>query len=323
MENPYIKYLKTDKEDIYAFYTEDSNLITYEYKPLHSCPYKIIASNVVGRFSVSHYEGTTYITYYKNDGNLYVCTSKDNKEFTHTICMQNPKNFGSGKIFLVPMEDTCYMVYHIPTEINNIEKLVYLEYIDGIWQSEKEIDKLISNDNQPYYARRLSLDHIVFYYKTAKNLWNSKELLISSNIQSKRNTLFQSNAICVDISIINTSEKIHILYITKSMFRTQVIYQYKHTNAISPPRILWEGSYCQDCLAFLNGDKLNLMWRVNQVLMECISYDEGITFMPISRYSGAYPTKCEKGEFFSNNYNEFNSNGIYIDTSRGNLPFFP
>lgn len=322
MENPYIKYLKTDSGNTYIYYTENGNLIMYEYKPLHSCPYEVIATNVVGRFSLSHYDGTTYITYYKNDGNLYVCTTKDNIQFTHTICMVNPHNFGKGKVFLIPMENTCYMVYNTPTEISNIENLVYSEYVDGVWQSPINIDRLISNGNQNYYARRLSLDHIVFYYKTSKNLWNSKELLISSNTQGKRNTLFQSNSPCIDISIVNTSEKIHMLYITRNMFRTQVVYQYKHTNAISPPRILWEGNYCQHCLAFLEGSKLTLMWRINQVFMECVSYDEGVTFSPVSRYSGLYPSKCEKGEYVaSGGISEFNSTGFYADSIRGNLPF--
>lgn len=320
MENPYIKYLQTNDNKYYVFYTENSNLLMYEYKPMHSCPYISVVVGVVGRFNVSHYENTTYITYYKNDGNLYVCTTKNHTEFTHTLCMIQPPNFGMGKITLIPMESTCYMIYHIQTENNNVDKLVYSEYVDGIWQPNIEIDSFVKNGNNPYHLRRLSDDHIVMYYKTNKNLWCSKELLISSNTQGKRRVLIQPNALCVDMSIVNTSEKIHILYITKTMFRTQVIYQYRHTNAVSPPRIVWEGNYCQHCLIYLEGDKLVLMWRINQVIMECISLDEGITFHPVSRYNGVYPAKCDKIEFYSNNYEEFNSTNMYVDVSKGNLP---
>lgn len=326
MENPYIKYLKTMENETLVFYTENNTLLMFEYKPLYSCPFQIIADNITGKFSVCHYQGTTYVTYYKNDGNLYVCTTKNNIDFTHTLCMVQPPNFPLGKVTLIPTDETCYMIYHTPSQYNNIENLVYSQYIDGIWQAQKIIDQMIIgniNNLNPYFTRRLSDEHLILYYMTSKNLWSSKELLISTNTQGNRKTLIQSNSSFVDISIVNTQEKIHVLYIIKNMFKTQVVYQYRQTDAVSPPRVIWESSYCQHCLAYLQGSKLTLMWRINQVLMECISYDEGATFQPVARYKDFYPNKCDKCEFYSYGENHINTTAIYSNSSKGNLPFMP
>lgn len=47
--------------------------------------------------------------------------------------------------------------------------------------------------------------------------------------------LVQAQTNFIDISIVNDMERIHTLYIIRNMFRTQVLYQYKQTTAISTP----------------------------------------------------------------------------------------
>ena len=104
------------------------------------------------------------------------------------------------------------------------------------------------------------------------------------------------------------------------MFRTQVVYQYKHTSAISTPRILWEDANCDNCLAYLEKGKVILMWTVNGQPMRCVSENGGATFGPAERYMDKFPGYCLKGELLGAEDNSLNATECYGNARHGFLP---
>ncbi|MFI3175181.1 MAG: hypothetical protein R3Y53_08325 [Bacillota bacterium] len=327
MQNANIKYLRTDHGAFYVFYVEGDTLYYYESQAnsqqQHAVPFQVVANAIVGVFSLSHFHDTTYVTYYKNDGNLYVATTTNLVDWSHSLCLLRPQYFGQGKITLIPTDTTCYMLYHTPTETVGVDALFYTEYRDGVWQEGIFFERFIANPTLPYLCHRLGETHVILYYRTSKTAWGSRELLLQQGNRGTALPLLQGNSPCSDISILTTHDKIHMLYSLRSMFRTQIIYQYKQQNTMSPPRILWEGNQCNLCLLFLEGERLTLLWQMNGINLRCISEDGGWSFGSVHRFSEFFPSRCEKGEFVYGTQSMLHAKEIFIDMQRGYVPFLP
>jgi len=120
-----------------------------------------------------------------------------------------------------------------------------------------------------------------------------------------------------DLSIIQDRERIHLLYIVKGLFRSQVIYQYKQSTSISAPRILWESSSCEQCLIFQQNQKLQLLWIANGQPYCCESLNNGNSFSPIEQYTALFPYHCIKGEFMSEENTILNTSEAFGDAQNG------
>ena len=132
--------------------------------------------------------------------------------------------------------------------------------------------------------------------------------------------LIQTPASFHDISVVNDNEKIHLLYIVRGMFRTQVVYQYKHTSAISTPRIIWEDNNCDNCLVYLENGKVILMWTANGHPMRCISETGGASFGATEKYTFPFPEKCMRAELIGAEQALCNTAEWYCDNKNGFLP---
>ncbi len=332
MQNPSIAYVLTDENRLFVFYSKQNNLLYYEYEIDKPQTIQLLESSISGFFSVSYFLDTIYVLYYKEDKNLYVATTKDGSSWKHTLCFSQVENFQKSKPFLLPTEETCFLISHAPTKSNpsqsmqstqSSEALFYHAYDQGIWQNPIFIDQFTPNPQTPFFSKRISQNHIILYYRTSKTTWSAREILLEPLKIGSLVPLFQTNAPCIDLSIINTNEKIHMLYIIRTMFRTQVIYQYKQTNRISPPKILWEGNNCQNCLLTLEYGILTVFWQVNHTLMYCTSVDEGVSFDSAKRFSDAYPQKLQKASFIPSSHCELNASELFVDLNQNHIPFLP
>lgn len=122
---------------------------------------------------------------------------------------------------------------------------------------------------------------------------------------------------CSDLSIIQDRERIHLLYIIKGLFRSQVIYQYKQSASISAPRILWESSSCEQCLIFQQNNKLEAIWISNSQPYCCQSINNGNSFSPIEQYTALFPYHCIKGEFLPEENSTLNASEAFGDAQNG------
>lgn len=149
-------------------------------------------------------------------------------------------------------------------------------------------------------------------------------MLLSPYTMGSLTPLIQTPTNCIDISIVNDAERIHILYIVRGMFRTQVVYQYKQTTVISAPRVLWEDANCDNCLIYMEQGKVVLMWTVNNQPMRCTSENNGATFGIAERFTAGFPTQCFKGELVGADDLLLNAAETYGDSNKGFLPsLFP
>lgn len=318
MQNPSVKYLKTKKGYFYLFYYEHGTIFCRSFaESSWSVPQKI-AEKTTPIFSLCQYEDVAYLLYSGNEGQLYLASSNDFSNWEHRPMMTGTHHTGNTKFFILPTETAFHVIYHLPTESTGVDSLVYTVFREGEWEKPYQIDRFLPMQKTPFLARRLSREHLILYYRTGRNVISAREMLLEPYTLGSVTSLIQPPSPCIDLSIINDEEKIHLLYIVRGMFRTQVVYQYKHTSAISTPRILWEDANCDNCLAYLEGKKLVLMWTVNGQPMRCISKNGGASFGPKERYMEKFPTHCIKGEYIGTS--ALHASECYGDSHQGFLP---
>ena len=319
MQNPHVKYLKT-KNAFHLFYYEQGSILCRHYAAEGWTAPQKIAEKTAPIFSLCHYAEKAHLLYSNAEGQLFMASSADLAQWEHhPISAQLPAG-GNTKFFLLPTEDALHLIYHQPTESTGIDSLVYTVFRDGIWEKPYQIDRFMPLPKTPFLARRLRKEHIILYYRTGRNVVSAREMLLEPYTMGSVTPLIQTPSSCIDLSIVNDSEKIHMLYIVRGMFRTQVVYQYKHTSAISTPRILWEDNNCDNCLVSLQKGKVILMWTVNGQPMRCISETGGTSFGTVEKFTEKFPAKCLKGEWIGTEEDEYNSVECYCDGQNGYLP---
>lgn len=310
MQNPHVKYLKT-KNTFYLFYYEQGSILCRYYAAEGWTLPQKIAEKTAPIFSLCQYREKTHLLYTNVNGQLFMASTDDFSQWDHHSMAEELKSSGNTKFFLLPTEDTFHLIYHQPTESTGIDALVYTSFQNGKWEKPYQIDRFMPMQKTPFLSRRLSKEHIILYYRTGRNIISAREMLLEPYTMGSVTPLIQTPFPCSDLSIVNDSEKIHMLYIVRGMFRTQVVYQYKHTSAISTPRILWEDNNCDNCMVYLQNGNVILMWTVNGQPMRCTSETGGTSFGAVEKYTDRFPSRCLKAELIGAETSEFNSAECY------------
>lgn len=314
MQNPHVKYLKT-KNAFHLFYYEQGSILCRHYAAEGWTAPQKIAEKTAPIFSLCKYAEKAHLLYSNAEGQLFMASSTDLAQWEHHPMSAQLPSGGNTKFFLLPTEDTFHLIYHQPTESTGIDSLVYTVFREGKWEKTYQIDRFMPLPKTPFLARRLRKEHIILYYRTGRNVVSAREMLLEPYTMGSVTPLIQTPSPCTDLSIVNDNEKIHMLYIVRGMFRTQVVYQYKHTSAISTPRILWEDNNCDTCLVSLQKGKVILMWTVNGQPMRCISETGGTSFGPVEKFTEKFPAKCLKGELIGAEEDEYNGVECYGDSN--------
>lgn len=320
MQNPYVKYLKTKNGYFYLFYYEHGNIFCRSFSHDGWTVPQKIAEKASPVFSVCQYEAITYLLYSGGEGQLYLASSADFASWEHRPLRNGISPTDRTRFFLLPTKEAFHIIYHLPTEATGVDSLVYSVFRNGQWEKPYQIDRFLPLKQTPFLARRLSDAHIILYYRTGRNVLSAREMLLTPYTIGSVTPLIQTPTPCTDLSIINDTERIHILYIVRNMFRTQVVYQYKHTVAISTPRILWEDTNCENCLAYQENGRLILMWTANGQPFRCISENGGASFGAGERYMEKFPAYCIKGELLGANDAALNAAECYGNGQHGFLP---
>ena len=310
MQNPHVKYLKT-KNAFYLFYYEQGSILCRYYAAEGWTLPQKIAEKTAPIFSLCQYREKTHLLYTNVNGQLFMASTDDFSQWDPPSMAEELKSSGNTKFFLLPTEDTFHLIYHQPTESTGIDALVYTSFQNGKWEKPYQIDRFMPMQKTPFLSRRLSKEHIILYYRTGRNIISAREMLLEPYTMGSVTPLIQTPFPCSDLSIVNDNEKIHMLYIVRGMFRTQVVYQYKHTSAISTPRILWEDNNCDKCIVYLQNGNVILMWTVNGQPMRCTSETGGTSFGAVEKYTDRFPSRCLKAELIGAETSEFNSAECY------------
>ena len=317
MQIPYVKYLKTKNQDTLLVYFERNTLFFKIGTQSGWSHPQIIADQVNPAFALSQYNGEVFLLYSTRLGELYLMKTKDFAQWDRKQISIEKRDLSQTKFFMIPDQNALHLFYHLPTETTGVHALIYTVFRNGKWEKPCQIDRFLPFGQTPFLTGKRHQRHILLYYRTARNIVTVREMLLSPSTIASMHPVIQTPYPCSDLSIIQDRERIHLLYIVKGLFRSQVIYQYKQSTSISAPRILWESSSCEQCLIFQQNQKLQLLWIANSQPYCCESLNNGNSFSPIEQYTALFPYHCIKGEFMSEENTILNTSEAFGDAQNG------
>lgn len=317
MQIPYVKYLKTKNQDTLLVYFERNTLFFKIGTQSGWSHPQIIADQVNPSFALNQYQQEIFVLYSTRLGELYIIRTKDFIKWDRKQISIEKRDLSQTKFFMIPDQNALHLFYHIPTEITNVHALIYTVFRNGKWEKPCQIDRFLPFGQTPFFTGKRHQKHILLYYRTARNIITAREMLLSPSTIGSMYPVVQTPYPCSDLSIIQDRERIHLLYIIKGLFRSQVIYQYKQSASISAPRILWESSSCEQCLIFQQNNKLNAIWISNNQPYCCQSTNNGNSFSPIEQYTALFPYHCIKGEFLAEENSSLNASEAFGDAQNG------
>lgn len=323
MQEQSIKILRTKKNELMLFSHSDTNnsIVFKKYENTRwSYPQSII-TNVDPFFSlcVSDDERIFILCRDKN-GNIYLCRSDNDMLWESKVLLQNQREESIFSRFFISFNNnTLSLIYNIPSRESKVHYLMNTSFVKGEWSEPEKIDEFIPFDKNPYIINCIKDNHIILYFKTSESTVNSREMLLSPTTLGNLNGIIQTSQICTDISILTTSEKIHILYTTRGMFSSQLVYKSKSEAKISTPRVIWEGQRCEGCILFKIKSRLWIMWISGGIVFYTISDDNGITFENPLRYKGEFCRHPTKVEYIDNcTFDGAEISEIYVDKENNN-----
>ena len=115
------------------------------------------------------------------------------------------------RFFLLPTENAFHMIWHMPTESTHTDALVYSAFREGKWEKPYQIDRFLPMQKVPFFARRLSQEHIILYYRTGRNIICAREMLLEPYTLGSVTPLIQTPVPCADISIVNDNVSLSLI----------------------------------------------------------------------------------------------------------------
>ncbi len=317
MQNPRIKYLKTATGYFAVFYMEQNRIYCRRETMEGWDAPKCIAEGVAA-FSLCTYEGYTYLLYPTTDGRLLLSASADLLRWNiRTLWNEGGRQWQQDGCFMIPKKDMLHVIYPQKDEINGTAALQYAVFHEGKWQMPYRMDGILTLPGTPFLAKRLGENHIILYYRSQRNTISARELLLSPFTLGSVIPLIQANGQCVDFSILEDAQRLHILYVVRTFFGTQVVYRYREGNTLSRPFVLWEGNHCDMCLLYRENGSMMMLWSAAGQPI-CCRCENGLPGR-LEQGRFPFPLQCCKGELVCAGENDFGAEMIG-DRQNGYIP---
>ncbi|WP_317368087.1 hypothetical protein [uncultured Tyzzerella sp.] len=314
MQNNYI-LINKNNEILSFYYGKERSIYCKKTKNNNYQTTDKIIQNVTDYFTVDVGPNKEIYVFCQNyNGDIILCVEeKDN--FVQKILFKNKSGVAENIIFYpIFFKNNMSLIYNTPSYNNNFLSIRTL--IDGKnWSNEENIDTLSILTNSIFDVQKINQDDIIIaYQKRNKDIQIGYKQITNGNI-SNFITIHRTGYQIVDYSFISFKNIIHYIYITKSLFSSQVIYRRKDESGISSPIVLFEGQKIKNCNINVLNNNLYCSFVTNSNLYYCMSDNFGISFSGVSKYRGALTQDIVKAKFItSNNIENSLINEVYIDS---------
>lgn len=296
MQNPNVKYLKTPQGDIAVFSLEHHRLwCRRQTTDGRYTPFCIAEG--VSAFALCQYDSYTYLLYPTTDGRLILSASADLMQWEpRPLWQAGDKRWQNTYCFMAPQKDAFHLFYAVSQPQSGNGIIEYSLFQKGQWQAPYQIDHFLPLPGAPFLGRRLGENHLILYYRSHRSTISAREIRLSPFTQGSLTPLIQAGGTCMDFSILEDHQQLHILYLNRNLFRNQVVYRCKQGSTVGRPFVLWEsGTLCDHCLIYRQEDKLILFWCANGLPMRC-TCENGIAIGPVERCTFPFPLQSLKSE---------------------------
>jgi len=279
---------------------------------------KVIAKDCRENFTIHLEDDNLYLFCQDSDGDIISVTiNASNDSIVHKVMLKNQSGQVSD-VFLHPIvsEEGLSIIYSAidPDDKSNCI-MMRNNHNNGEWSHASQIDKCKPGD---FEVQRISGKHMLLFYqkRTPDNVLGYKE--VTPDKQGNFNAYYTTNHVVSDNSCLTTDNTIHVIFVVKGMFSSQLIYRRNVTGEFSAPLLICEAKNIDRCLLFFVENTLYITFLTSGNLFICKSKDKGETFSKPARYLNKYCQNPEKAYYISQLEQSESSmylRQIYVDPS--------
>ena len=241
--------------------------------------------------------GKMYVLCQNNYGDVLLYLNQDgmHTNWTEKTILKN-KGQRVHPITLHPIisERGMGLIYNVPIVDEKSSHLIRQTFnARGQWSPAARVDKLIALPGRMFQVQAVTPRHVLVFYQIMNpkgyeyNL-GYREMTPAS--QSRFNIFHSTSSTIADVSFLTTDDSIHVLYIVRSMYSSQLIYRKKEEGEFSNPVVLYEGESLENCLMFFADGNLHVTYKSDDQLFHCLSENSDNGFSRPVRY---YSKVCE------------------------------
>jgi hypothetical protein len=262
-------------------------------------------------------EGFIYLVCQDSVGDLSISNNK-NGSWESRVILKNQ----AASIYKISMQPIftqtgMSLIYNIPSQDDKGHNLVLQSLNDsGVWSPAARIDKFYATHGKMYQLQMLNSSHGILFYQTrgTENILGYRE--ITPDKFGNFYSFYKSSYQVLDSSFLTTASTIHVLFIVKTMFSSQLLYKKKDNNEFSTSTVIWDAPRMDNCHLFFSNDNLYISYVNNGHLYMCMSEDKGNTFSKPIKYRKKFclhPVKANYISETSQRENVYFVRQLYVD----------
>lgn len=319
MQNIYIVRTKDCKLHCF-YYTNESgvNLRTYEHNKWGK------ALNIVPDASENYTltlseDGVFYIFCSDSAGNTHLCKNDPDKNTWNTeLILRNQSPIINAVIFSpIITKDGLKLISNVPSPEDRTHFIMTQQlYKNGEWGTPSRLDRITPFLNNIFVTQAITNDHLLLFYQTKTPETNLGYREITSDRAGSFNIFHSTIYQIMDTAFLTATDSIHVLYVVKSMFSTQLVYRKRDSSGFSNAVTIWEGQRIENCsMYFINGI-LHASFISSGYLYISQSEDYGLNFSRPVRYKNSFCKNPVKAIYISEtemNEKHYFTREVYVD----------
>ncbi len=283
METAY--FLRDREKALFCFYISEDGLVRRSYEKNEWGEPRLLCGGIRGEFSVNlSHDRKIYIFCQDENGDLRLVTNKDNK-FTNQVILKSQSSITNRiKFNALICKEGFNLLYNVPMP-NDQEFLMSQKMNpDGGWDTPTRLDRIVNFPNQIFHVQNTSPEHMLVFYQTKNPDYSLCYREITREKIGRSIEFHRQNNPITDFSALTTRDSVHVLYITKGLFSSQLVYRRKD-DEFTPPMILWEGQRLENCLLMIIKHRLYAFFMNNGSLLYCLADGKLERFSRPARYN--------------------------------------
>ncbi|MEA4816577.1 MAG: hypothetical protein VB120_06940 [Lachnospiraceae bacterium] len=313
------KILRTKNDELYIIFFDRNtgSIVLRKYEGVRWSRPQIVVCDAEPDFSVSTSSGGDIMIINRDKyGNIILNISSDGKKWENKILFKGRNSNGRcfEKYHVYSTKDSVNIISteYMPDEKKS--KIIFNSFKEGKWNDPYEIDNFVPFSKSPLVITPINPNHVIMYYMIKEGNVISREVMLEPFEIGNTITVLSTTQLLIDISVLMTEKKVHILYTTKGINGSQVVYRNREEQKMEMPKVIWEGQWCDGVISFYVDEVLWMMWRTQNGLLYSYSEDEGISFKRPKKYRGEFCRRPIKAEYVSNFSDKLKCTELYLDS---------
>lgn len=323
----------------YIVRTKANRLMNFYYTKQQEINYKVyennkwtreknFVTNVKDAYTITMSDtGALYLFCQSAEGDIYLCQSEDGEQWSKRVILQNRQGKIGRVLFNGIIEkDGMTLIYNVPSEQEDTDYLMMQKVNErGEWAEAVTIDRIVPLANTLYQVQPIIKGHHLIYYQTKTPELKLGYREFTKTELGKLNVFLSTGYQIAGTSFLTTKASVHVLYIVRSLFGSQIIYRKKDSHNFSNPYVIWEGQRLTNCMLTIIKNKLYAAWSYNDELYYSVSDNFGNSFSrPIKHITYEELVKANYISWESMEESKFIMHEIYVHKSNpSGIGFLP